>query len=356
MSDGVQFKRTLGDVRDLVTTDDTDKWDQIVPVRELTLQQGRLLWPEASINGYDGGLAFSEWAMSQACQRLGMPSGYFKKCPPHLQDSQFNWWKDHEEAQQRALANLEDESGSATSWMIRSKGTLVRGVLSPRYARLDNRQVLDTLLPILKGSRYQVGLVELTAESFHLRLIEPTIWRDVLPSDRLFVGIHLTNSEVGLRAVTVDALVWRLVCSNGLMRKVDGKSLMRQRHIHVAEARFESMLADAISQATAVAAAFIEQMALSIKMPVPDPDAAVDYLGKLWGLPKQTVEYVKFGLHGEREAESLYGLVNAFTSAAQKLPIENRVELESLASVLIDTTSTVKADHDLRQRILTTRK
>lgn len=346
----MHFTKTLGDVCDIVETDDSGKWDTIVPVREMTLQHGRLWFPQANGEGHDMGLALSEWATSQACNRLGMPAGYFKRCPDHLRDAQFNHWKEQETVYR--VVEEDNTSSPSSCWLLRSKGATVRGVLSPRYAKLDNRQVLDTLMPVVKDSQYKVGLVDVSAEAFHLRLIQPNLWRDVLPDDRLFVGIHLTNSEVGLRAVTVDAIVWRLVCSNGLMHRVEGKSLLRQRHVRIEPSRFLSLLEGAISQATMVAAAFIEQMALSVKTPVPDPEGAIDYLAKIWNLPKQTAEYVKFGLMGEKQGDSVYGLVNAFTSAAQKLSIEERVELESLASVLVDTTNTSKAALDLRNRIL----
>ena len=44
-------------------------------------------------------------------------------------------------------------------------------------------------------------------------------------------GLHIANSEVGKRSVTVDALVYRLVCTNGLIRLVKGKSLLHRRHV-----------------------------------------------------------------------------------------------------------------------------
>lgn len=344
------FTTSLSDVRELARADDDGKRDQIVRARQITMHHGRLWLPDSQADGFDAGLAMSEWATAQACQKLGIPGGYFKKCPNFLKDAQWNHWVQREE-NLRSLTMSDDEA--SVDWMLRTKGSLVRGVLSPKYAKLDNSQVLDTLLPMVGNSRFKVGLVELNPESFHLRLIDPTIWRDVIPGDRLLVGIHLCNSEVGLRAVTVDAVVWRQVCSNGLVRKISGKSLMRQRHIHVAEARLESLLADALSQAIAVAAAFIEQMVLSVRIPVPDPERAIAYLGQLWGLSKQTQEYIKFGLYGERHSETLYGLVNAVTNAAQRLSVEGRYELEGLASVLIDTTDTSREGHALRQRILT---
>jgi hypothetical protein len=164
--------------------------------------------------------------------------------------------------------------------------------------------------------------------------------------------VHVANSEVGLRAVTVDACVYRVVCSNGLLRRLNNKSLLKQRHIHVAEPRFQQMLEAAIQEAVVVAAGFIEQMALAVKTSVPNPEAAVETLAKAWNLPKQTVEWVKFSLFGEPQPGTLYSLVNAVTQAAQRLGMEDRFELEMLASLLVDTNPATKAEHDLRQRIL----
>jgi hypothetical protein len=176
--------------------------------------------------------------------------------------------------------------------------------------------------------------------------------RLVLPGDPLVVAIHVANSEIGLRAVTIDACVYRLVCQNGLLRRVAGKSILKQRHIHVATQKLIPSLQEAIQQAKLVAAAFIEQMVLSAKVAVPDPERAIQILAASWGLTKQTVEYIKFGLHGESRPDTMYGLLNAVTNAAQKLSPDGRVELETLASVLIDTTDDSRAGASLRERIL----
>lgn len=267
----MQLSKTLDDVHSQVEADDTGKWDAIVPCREVQMHRGRLAFPEARDTGHDQGLSLTPWALGQACQKLGLPAAYFKKCPPHLQDANFNYWLRQAVIGER----LQQADGDPDqSWMLRMRGTKVRGVLSPRYSRLDNRQFLEALLPILKDSRYKVGLVQLTSESFHLRLVDPSLGRDVLPGDRLLVGVHLANSEVGLRAVTVDALVFRLVCTNGLIRRLNQKSLLRQRHLHVSEPRFKEMLQSALQEAVVVAAAFLEQMALAVRTPVPDPERA----------------------------------------------------------------------------------
>ena len=336
----------LDEVCERVSADDAGKHDNLVPIREVSMQHGRIYWPGADDDGF--GFALSPWAMGQACTKLGMPAAYFGRCPKELQDAQFNHWRGlPEELRKKAGGD------GGQQWTVRAKGATVRGVLSARYEKLDNRQLLSALLPALEGMNYPVKLFDLNDESFHLRLIDPRMSRLVLPGDPLIVAIHIANSEVGLRAVTIDACIFRQVCSNGMVRKIAGRSMLKQRHIHVATAQFVPLLQDAIAQARLVAAAFIEQMILSTKTVVPDPARAIEVLADAWKLSKQTAEYIRFGLYGESHQDTLYGLVNAVTSAAQKLPVESRFELETLASVLIDTTSESRADQALRSRILT---
>ena len=351
MPEPIHFSRTLDDVRDLVTEDDKGKWDSIARVQEVSLSCGRLVFPQAQSDGYDSGLTFSPWALSQACQKLGMPASYFKRCPPELQDAQFNHWaRNLHIGREFTRADTEPEE----VWTVRCKGANVRGVMSGQYARLDNMQLLDVLFPVLAGTRYKVGLVQLSPESLHLRLIEPNVGRDVLPDDRLLVGVHIANSEIGLRAVTVDAVVFRVVCTNGLIRRTNHKSLLKQRHIHVDTPRFQSLLERAVGEAVAVAAGFIEQMALATKTTVPDPQAAVELLGQAWGLPKSTVELVQFNLYGEGgQSHTLYGLTNAITLAAQRLPAEDRFHLETVVGLLVDSTASGQAERQLRTRVLT---
>ena len=71
-------------------------------------------------------------------------------------------------------------------------------------------------LPVLNERAVEYALR--VAEALHLRVVHHTRYREVLPDDTLTVGIHISNGEVGRRSVRVDAVVYRLVCTNGLIR------------------------------------------------------------------------------------------------------------------------------------------
>ncbi len=64
----MQFTRTLDSVREQVASDDSGKWDSIVPCRDLSLYRGRLVIPQAFAEGYEDGLTLTPWALTQLCQ------------------------------------------------------------------------------------------------------------------------------------------------------------------------------------------------------------------------------------------------------------------------------------------------
>ena len=310
--------QSLDCAREFVRADDAGKWDTIVPRQNVQMCDGRL-----SFGGTEQPLSPSTWATGQLCARLGIPSPYFRKCPTDLQDEQANYWLEH------------GPQKRGETWLLRAKDENLRAVLSDRYSPLDNATLLDELRMLLPDS-YRVDWFGLQDESLHLRVVDPTRTRELLPDDALTVGIHLVNSEVGLRSVTIDAMVFRLVCTNGLIRLVKGKSLLRQRHLHVSHHRFIGALGEAIDNALKESEGFLNQLAATTQTPVPDISDVMEKIAERWNLSDETQESAKLALRQENasQQESLYGLVNAYTSAAQKLPDSGRYDLEVLAGNL----------------------
>ena len=350
-------------VRERVRKDALDKWDALTPRAQVRLHGGRLWFPEAAQSDFAASLRPTSWATAQFCQRLGIPAGYFRRCPSKLQDLQFNHWIRQPSGGQETPPDEEDdplapertdedaplevtrfdepgeEDGAALpeSWLLRMKGDTLRGVLSARYARLDHDLLLDSLTPLLPPG-FTVDWFSLDDTSLHLRLVDPRKPQSVLPGDDLLSGIHLANSEVGRRAVTVDALVYRLVCQNGLIRLVKGKSLMHQRHIHLSAPHFREALEGAVLGALDEASRFLEQIRTAARTPVPDVPAVLALLGRQEALSKSFLEAAERSLRSEPsgQQETVWGLANGLTQASQALPPDDRYAIETLAGRLIE--------------------
>lgn len=212
---------------------------------------------------------------------------------------------------------------------------MLRAVLSSSYSPLDNGKLLETLAPLIPP-RMRVDWFALGDEAMHLRIVDPTKTREVLPGDGLSVGVHISNSEVGSRALCVDALVYRLVCSNGLIALVKGQSLLRRRHVHLTPLRFQAALEEAMEGAFATAEGFLDQLGDSTRQSVPDPENAIEKLGEKWGLSEPVRDAAKVALWREEPQvrQSAYALINAFTGVAQLLTDDKRYDLEVLAGSL----------------------
>ncbi len=326
---------------------DRNKWDLAIPRERLMLSGGRLVLPEEFRDEYPECLDLSGWATMQACQRLGIPAQYFVRCPPPLRDVQFNHWlwkgtqvpDDPLPDEEDAASDLSHRSSAEglRPWLLRGKGDVVRAVLSDRYAPLDNADLLATLTPFLEG-RFEVKSLALTPESLHLRLVDPRLAREVLPDDRLMVGLHVANSEVGRRSVTVDALVYRLVCQNGLIRLVKGRSLLRQRHVSWDRSHFADALSRALLEAITAGAGLIERLSLATRMPVPDVEGLILALSRQAGLTQRVQDGVRRALLATpaSQQETVYGFVQALTLTAQDLPPDDRYDLEVVAGRLLD--------------------
>ena len=356
-------------VRERVRRDALDKWDALTPRALIRLHGGRLWFPEAAQSYFAASLRPTPWAVAQFCQRLGMPAGYFRRCPTRLQDLQFNHWI---RQPSRSQAEPDDEYGDPPApertdeeappeetspeaarfdgtdgdpdgpspsdpWLLRMKGDALRGVLSARYARLDHDLLLDCLAPLLPAG-FAVDWFALDDQGLHLRLVDPRTPRSVLAGDDLLCGIHVANSEVGRRAVTVDALVYRLVCQNGLIRRVKGRSLLHQRHVHLSAPRFKEALEGAVLGALEEAGRFVEQIRTAAKTPVPDVPAVLALLGRQEALSKSFLEAVEQSLKSEPacQQETVWGLTNGLTQAGQALSPDGRYAVEALAGRLIE--------------------
>jgi hypothetical protein len=74
-------------------------------------------------------------------------------------------------------------------------------------------------------------------------------------------GLHIGNPRWASAPITVDALVYRLVCKNGLVRLVKGKSLLHHRPPWIQQSRkLRVCLAYAVQEALVQSSGFMERL------------------------------------------------------------------------------------------------
>lgn len=159
----------------------------------------------------------------QVGSTLGIPAKYYdqmKKLKPRLLADNVNaWFSDREQR-----------------YMIRSmdygSGRVARALLSDRYRRIDNMEIAASVLPLFAGlPDMEVMSCEVTENRMYLKIVNHRLETEVVPGDPVQGGVIISNSEVGLGAVSVQPLLYRLVCKNGMVCNDFG-----ERRTHVGRA------------------------------------------------------------------------------------------------------------------------
>lgn len=327
--------KTLQDVIQAVESDARGKVDYLTPVNNLKAEEGRItLIDPAKVKGPKLEVATFEptdWAEGQLMTRLGMPGHYFKKAKeedPELFSQHFNHW-----------AKKSDKETILRTKILNSEIGLLRGSVGKDYGILDNTTVMETLLKILEGNEgdYNVEDFYLDDRRFHLRMTYPDTTKEIrkLPDGRPDLnqlGTDIVNSEVGASSFNLQALIWRLICSNGLRswsRSGDGYI---QRHAFLNPIEFQGRIASAMVNTLQSGHNFLEEFKRTQEQKIENPFAVIKKLAKENGYSRVFTDTLQEQYEGDNTA---YGVINAFTRAARGQRNDARLETEKFAGKLI---------------------
>lgn len=268
----------------------------------------------------------SRHALAQLCARLPLPAGgappagYLARCPDHLAAANLNHWlarcRQHE---QPVLVRTRQNGGTDPG---------VRAVLSHRYRAVDHLPLLEALERLLPEHRLSLGGWSLDDEQLTLRIVANADHPASL-QDPLRVGLHVSNSEVGLGCVSLTALVTRLVCSNGLVVKVADLGGLHRRHVGRAGENLQETVHVALPRVLEEADEAARRFARLRHQPAPQPlEPFLERTAREAELPDEHFPRLAPLLEGE----TLYDVVNAFTRLAQGFPVAERVRLETAMS------------------------
>lgn len=328
--------KQINELKEKIHQDDIGKHDVTIPVRRIVVRDnGDIVLPSSfeGVQGF-GHYGMNEHALSQLSSRLGIPVRYAKKCmetDPKLFADHANFW-------------IETPEWEDKSFFIRNRGDMTRAILSDRYSVLDNNFVVDTLESVLgAGGVVDVKNMSLDPQYFNLRLVFPDLTTNlgtVQSKDNIMVGVHVTNSEVGSSSLRIDSCLFRLVCSNGLIARVGGDSLMAQRHVHLTNREMENRVAKAITEAIKVGDTTVDNFARLQEVRVDDPLEEIKRLAKSEKYSDAFVDDLTNSYSTEKAItgnESAYEVVNAFTRSAQNMPsFERRLEVETFAGKIME--------------------
>lgn len=330
--------RSLMDLVREIERQATAKRDFVSDTRLLDfLPDGRLVLPVGQ-EMEDFGI--TDLAHRQIAERLKIPAAYYDRMrneAPELLASNVNTWFGQNPERR----------------MVRTLDGNVRAFLSDRYRVLDNYDLAEAVLPIISGMDAKIVSCEITDTKLYLKVLNEGLQADIKVGDMVQAGMIISNSEVGRGSVSVEPLIYRLVCKNGLIA-----SDFSLKKYHVGRAADEGNAYEIFRDETLQA----DDRAFMLK--VQDVvRTAVDELkfglivqrmretteAQIKGDPVKAVEVVsnKLGLNGDERGGMLrhliqggdlsqWGVVNAVTRLAQDVDDYDRaIELERMGGKLL---------------------
>ena len=203
-------------------------------------------------------------AQRSICYRLAIPHHYLKKCPSDVQAYNLNHWIEKEKVEKL---------------FFRFNGDDVRSIFSMRYVPVDNFEVMTQLDGMGYSPDTEVQC-HLDNEFMLLNIPNENKELTIKAKDKLRPGISIRNSEVGLSSLAISAFILRLICTNGLVSKVDiGGSACRHISSKVLE-QFPIMM----SEAAAAHNIQGEQFKLSLKSEVSNPELTMESFNRQFQL------------------------------------------------------------------------
>lgn len=189
------------------------KRDFVADTRKLSMklnhcgQTGLATGAEAVyLDGVNGGMHLTPLAHGQMAATLQIPKPYYDRMltdQPDLLAQNVNRWLAVQPAKK----------------LIRTLDGKVRAILSDSYRPLDNLDLAEAVLPKLLELGATVESCEVTDSRFYLKVITDRVQGEVKKGDIIKAGLVVSNSEVGQGSLRVEALDYRLVCLNGMIRE-----------------------------------------------------------------------------------------------------------------------------------------
>lgn len=276
----------------------------------------------------------SKHAMNQLCTKIGVPVRYMEKCISEghigLAATNINAWVDQ----------------YGRNLFIREYGDRIRAVLSDRYMVLDTPVILDSLVSLIDPDEFSVKGYFISEERFHARIVLNEMLK--ISGEDLFAGIQVDSSDVGRSMINIQFLVYKQVCTNGLIVAHADFELFKKRHLGASQVNFEEEfqeafnrlpeLIDTVPQMVKTANQFdnaYDMSELVIEDTERKPTRVERILRDRHRFSNKEVNTVLEVMKRGDYPVSRWGFVNSITDAAKQFTLERRLEMEKVAGQIL---------------------
>lgn len=270
-------------------------------------------------------LGITPFALGQFCSKIGVPARYIDKC---MSTGRFDLAKDNIDSW---LSDFNKDL------FIREYNGDIRGVLSNKYSVCDAPDVLESISQVIDPTKLNIKGSYISPERLHIRAVD----KEMLPvaGEDLFTGIVIDSSDVGRSILQVKFLLYKQVCTNGLIIAKSGGTLFQQKHIGISTDEFMTGLQESLKILPQLRQQTIERVvelgsSKILKSSLEEDIEALKEKTKVqFKLSEESATKVIDFMRTKYD-NSKWGYINALTEVAQDFTLERRIEIESIAGNL----------------------
>lgn len=276
----------------------------------------------------------SAWAFKQLCSaRLKVPYRYMKACI----DSETP------EIQRLFELNMNTHLAQYNNGVLlrlycagAGEPLSIRGVLTPSYTVFDSDRVMDITREMLNDD-YVVRGHHIDEAGMQIRVTTPEPLK--ISGEDIFPGLIITSGDVGNRQLTVQFLLWKQVCSNGMvLAKLMGMMLKKRHYGAYDNNNFRESFVSTLDMFPSFVRHASELIEANRAKALTDEDLtkrleAFSKQCKLKNEERDEIVHLTKNVYGM----SVWGYLNALTEFAQaeRFDIDDRTEIETYAGNIL---------------------
>lgn len=335
--------RDLNDLAAELTRIEQTKKDLLVPLQLMRMND------DAEIDIQTENFGLTGWAHDQMALWSGIPQKYYDRL---MVENSTLLAKNVNHSIDWTINN----GGDRERKLVRILDGRVRAYLSSRYRILDSSDLLETVLPMMIENNLRIESCELTERRLFLKAVSDRLVTEIKKGDTVQYGIVVSSSDVGCGSIRVEPLVYRLVCSNGMIMN---DNQIRKYHVG------RNMEAEAVRELLSDETKYQEDKAFwmtvrDVVLNSLQQDVFERVANRLRESTEEKIESTDLvkvvevaskmvSIHGEETKNrilshlaaggdlSRYGLSNAFTRAAQdEIDYEKSTDMERAGGTIIE--------------------
>jgi hypothetical protein len=209
--------------------------------------------------------------------------------------------------------------------------SVIRAIQSDRYEAFDNLQLVKDLIPFTEGTT--VRWHHFDDEIFHLSFTLPSTRTEVRVGDIVEIGVHVSNSEVGLRSVTIAPYIYRLSCRNGMIGK--SEDIYRFRHVGDGD-RLGNLVKGAIDATWQTATGLVDRMRTAVNKVIDAPMSYLESFAKRNDITQGEFQNMMDSLLTSGEDNgNLFGLSQSVSFTANRLEGEEAYKYQQYSTLIL---------------------